>query len=80
MSVINKFWIVLTFSSIGFGAFAGTNQGWGLSNVRNNKTMAQVKRNCPDYYQSRDGRCLNTTFRSYLLLRTVRGGGFGSGK
>ena len=80
MSALNKILIILLFSGMGLGAYAGSSFGWGLPGVRNQQTMAQIKQNCPNYYQTRDGRCMATTFRSYFLMRSVRGGGFGSGK
>lgn len=54
--------------------------GFGVSGLNNPKTKARIQENCPNYYQSRNGECLRTTFRTYYLVRGFGGGGFGSGK
>lgn len=80
MGALTKILTILIFGGIGATAYAGSSIGWGVSGLQNQKTMSEIRENCPDYYKNRDGRCLSTTFRSYYLLRGTRGGGFGSGK
>jgi hypothetical protein len=80
MSALSKLLVVLMFGGLGLTAYAGSVLGWGLSGLSNRSTMNQIKQNCPNYYRSPNGDCLRTTFRSYYLMRSVRGGGFGGGK
>ena len=80
MNGLTKLLAILMFAGIGATAYAGSTMGWGVSGLTNDKTMAQIKKNCPDYYQNRNGDCLRSTFRSYYLIRGSRGGSFGSGK
>ncbi|MEL6672645.1 MAG: hypothetical protein AAFR61_10660 [Bacteroidota bacterium] len=65
---------------IGGVAYAGSVRGWGVGGLQDPATMSVIKKNCPNYYQSRDGACLGRTFRSYYLFRGVTGGGPGYGK
>lgn len=80
MSGLSKVLVVLIFAGIGLTAYAGSTTGWGVSGLTDKKTMAQIKENCPEYYQNRNGDCLRSTFRSYFLINSTRGGGFGGGK
>ncbi|MCI4669405.1 MAG: hypothetical protein MRZ79_14815 [Bacteroidia bacterium] len=65
---------------MGLSAYAASTFGLGMQPLRNQQTMTTIQNNCPDYYQNKDGRCLGRTFRSYFLIRSISGGGFGSGK
>ena len=72
-------WVVLTLG-IFFATIVASSRGWGIGELENRQTRAEIEKNCPGYYQNPQGDCLGRTFRSYYLLRGVRGGGFGSGK
>jgi len=72
-------WILLTLSIFGSTILASS-RGWGVGDLNNRKTRAEIEQNCPGYYQNPQGHCLGRTFRSYYLIRGIRGGGFGSGK
>ena len=80
MSGLGKILVVLIFAGVGLTAYAGSTMGWGVSGLTDKKTMEEIQKNCPEYYQNRNGDCLRTTFRSYFLIYGVRGGGFGGGK
>ncbi len=80
MSLLSKFLVVLLFLGMGVTAYAGAVMGWGLSGINNRQTISKIKENCPQYYRSPNGDCLQRTYRSYFLVRGLRGGGFGSGK
>ncbi|MEM7372511.1 MAG: hypothetical protein AAF587_28080 [Bacteroidota bacterium] len=80
MNGLSKILVILVFAGMGLTAYAGSTLGWGVSGLTDKKTMEQIKENCPEYYQNRNGDCLRTTFRSYYLIHGVRGGGFGGGK
>jgi hypothetical protein len=80
MNALGKLLVLLIFAGFGLTVYAGSMVGWGISGPMDKKTMSQIKQNCPDYYKNRNGDCLRTTFRSYYLMRGVRGGSFGSGK
>ena len=82
MSTFNSFTkalIVLIFLGFGLVVYAGSVRGWGISGMDNPKTRAEIEQNCPNYYRTKDGDCLQRTFRSYYLVRAMRGGGFGGG-
>ncbi|WNJ15951.1 hypothetical protein [Pontibacter sp. G13] len=80
MGNIQKLLIVGIFSSVVFTAYAGSTRGWGIRDIKDPTTVQEIRKQCPDYSRTRDGVCLGQTFRSYYLVRGVRGGGFGSGK
>ena len=80
MSTLSKLLVVLMFGGMGVTAYAGSVMGWGINGISNHQTMSEIREKCPDYYRNPNGDCLRTTFRSYYLMRGVRGGGFGSGK
>lgn len=80
MGALSKVLVILMFSGLGVTAYAGSVMGWGMGSLRSPSTQAQIKKNCPGYYQSPDGDCLRRTYRSYFLVRGLRGGGFGGGK
>ncbi|MEM7658950.1 MAG: hypothetical protein AAF399_22695 [Bacteroidota bacterium] len=80
MGALARVLVLLMFAGLGVTAYAGSVVGWGIGGLRNQQTMTQIKKNCPEYYQNRNGDCLRTTFRSYYLLYGMRGGGFGGGK
>ena len=80
MNGFAKILTMLVFIGFGLSLYSGAKAGWGVSGLRDQQTMSEIKKNCPEYYQNKDGECLRSTFRSYFLLRGTRGGGFGSGK
>ena len=80
MNGFAKTMTLLIFLGFGISLYAGSKAGWGVSGLKDQKTMSEIEENCPDYYQNKDGDCLRSTFRSYFLIRGTRGGGFGSGK
>ena len=75
-----KILVILSFIGLGLTAYAGSQMGWGVHGLGDRETEEQIKKNCPNYYQNRNGECLSQTFRSYFLIRSVRGGSFGGGK
>jgi hypothetical protein len=80
MTGLTKLLVILIFGGLGATAYAGAALGWGVGGLKDPRTMQEISQNCPDYYQNRNGDCLQRTYRSYFLLRGVRGGSFGSGK
>lgn len=80
MSTLTKLIIVLIFGAWGVGMFAAARTGLGVRGLDNPQTRTVIKQNCPNYYGSPNGDCLRRTFRSYFLVRSIRGGGFGGGK
>lgn len=80
MQLFTRILIILAFGGLALGAYAGSVTGWGIGTLANRKTQEQITQNCPGYYQSPGGDCLGRTFRSYYLIRTIGGGGFGGGK
>ncbi|RMG75305.1 MAG: hypothetical protein D6722_01325 [Bacteroidetes bacterium] len=80
MSLFTRILIILAFGGLALGAYAASVTGFGVGNLVNRKTRDQITQNCPDYYRSPGGDCLGRTFRSYYLVRTMSGGGFGGGK
>ncbi len=79
MATFSRILVILIFTALGAGAYFASTTGLGMAGIRNQQTITQVRNNCPDYYQTRDGDCLGRTFRSYFLVRGLRGGGFGGG-
>jgi len=77
---LSKGAIIGIFSLFFVGAYAMTNSGMGVGNIRNPQTVADIKKNCPDYYVERNGQCLRKTFRSIYVLHYYSGGGYGGGK
>ena len=80
MRSVTRILIVILFIAFVVGTFAASTSGLGVSGIQNQETMSQIKKNCPDYYQNRNGDCLRRTYRSYFLIRSTRGGGPGFGK
>lgn len=80
MKKYRKIIAIALLSGMGLSAYAASTMGLGMRPLKNQQTMATIKKNCPDYYQNKDGACLGRTFRSYFLIRSISGGGFGSGK
>jgi hypothetical protein len=80
MGAFSRILVLLMFGGLGLTAYAGSVAGWGIGGLTNKKTMEEIRTNCPEYYQNRNGDCLRTTFRSYYLVYGMRGGGFGGGK
>ncbi|MEO0896362.1 MAG: hypothetical protein AAFY71_08200 [Bacteroidota bacterium] len=80
MKAARKYIAIGLMGLVGAGAYGASTTGVGMTPLEDQNTMSTIKKNCPDYYQNRDGRCLGRTFRSYFLYRSVSGGGFGSGK
>lgn len=80
MGALSKLLVVMMFGGLGLTAYAGSVIGWGINGLANRRTMNQIQQRCPNYYRNPGGDCLRTTFRSYYLMRGVRGGGFGAGK
>ncbi|MCB0836643.1 MAG: hypothetical protein KDD63_03015 [Bacteroidetes bacterium] len=80
MNAFAKILTILVFIGFGLSLYAGSKAGWGVSGLRDQATIDQIKKNCPEYYQNKNGDCLRSTFRSYFLIYGSRGGGFGSGK
>lgn len=70
MKSITKILIVGCFLAFGAAVYAGSSIGWGVSALKDHKTMSQIEQDCPNYYTSRDGQCLRTSFRSIYFLRT----------
>lgn len=80
MNSLSKILVILVFAGLFTGVYAASVNGFGVGDLRDQETMAQVKKECPDYYQNRNGECLGRTFRSFYLVRGLRGGGPGFGK
>lgn len=79
MKPLNKILIIGIMASIGLTMYAGSALGWGIGGLEDKKTKEEIQQNCPNYYTSRSGDCLGTTFRSYYLMRGLRGGSFSGG-
>ncbi len=80
MGALSKLLVVFLFGGMGVAAYTGSVMGWGLGGLRNQKTASVIEENCPDYRRQPNGDCLARTYRSYYLVRGIRGGGFGGGK
>jgi len=80
MRYFTKILIVLLFGGFCFSILLASVYGWGVSGMTSRKTQSEIQQNCPNYYQNPRGDCLGRTFRSFYLIRSVRGGGFGGGK
>ena len=72
-------WVLITLAVFG-STLVASSQGWGIGTFESRKTRAEIEENCPGYYRNPQGDCLGRTFRSYYLVRGMRGGGFGGGK
>lgn len=70
MKSLTKALIVGCFVAIAGLTYASSVGGWGVSAFKSHKTMDQIKKDCPNYYTSKDGQCLRTSFRSIYFLRT----------
>lgn len=80
MKIFTKILLTLIFAAFGLVVYAASYTGWGVHGLNNPETRATIEQNCPDYYRNQDGDCLRKTFRSYYLVRGLRGGGFSGGK
>ncbi len=79
MSQLGK---IITFGLLfmfGITLFGFSRSGVGASTFKDHKTMAELKKNCPNYYQNVNGECLRTTFRSIYFIRGFSGGGSSGG-
>lgn len=72
--------VAALFGAIVLGAYAVSTAGVGAGSLKDARTMADFRRDCPDYARTRSGDCMGTTFRSYYLMRNADDGSFGSGK
>ncbi len=69
------------FLVLGLFSFSLSIAGSGVTALKDPNIARDIKKNCPDYYQNRNGDCLKKTFRSYYFLHRTRGSGSrGSGK
>lgn len=75
MKNITKILIVACFSVFCMAVYAGSTNGWGVSPLKDHKTMAQIKKDCPDHTTNKDGECVRSSFRSIYFLRTGYAGG-----
>lgn len=60
------------------GTFWASGRGVGSGKIHNSSVMTAPKE-CPDHLKDPSGNCPGKTYRSYFLVRTHRGGGFGGG-
>ena len=60
------------------GTYFASSMGLGSNSLHNSKIMKAPKE-CPDNLKDANGNCPPKTYRSYFLVRTHRGGGFGGG-
>ncbi|GAB4422475.1 MAG: hypothetical protein OHK0039_38560 [Bacteroidia bacterium] len=79
MRLLTRVLILVLFGGMGLAAFAGSVAGWGIGGLASPAVRTQIEQQCPGYYRNRDGNCLGNTFRSYFLVRSLQGGGFGNG-
>ena len=70
MKNITKGLIIACFSIFCMAVYAGSTTGFGISNLKDHKTMAQIEKDCPDHYTNKNGDCVQTRFRSIYFLRT----------
>jgi len=80
MRSFSRIIMFLLFGGFCVSILAASVSGWGIRGLDSRKTRAEIEQNCPGYYQNPRGECLGRTFRSYYLIRGIRGGGFGGGK
>ena len=73
--------LLAIFLVLGLLSFSISKAGAGVTALKDPKIAKDIKKNCPNYYQNRNGDCLKKTFRSYYFLYLTRGSGsHGSGK
>jgi hypothetical protein len=70
MKNITRILIVGCFSIFCMAVYAGSTIGWGVSDIKDHKTMAEIKKDCPDHYTNQNGECVQSRFRSVYFLRT----------
>lgn len=71
--------VIMIFLGGGILMYVASAQGWGIKGLDDPVTRKEIQENCPDAYKNSQGDCLRRTFRSYYLVRGIRGGGFGGG-
>ena len=73
--------ILAVFLVLGILSFSVSRAGAGVDKLKDPNIAASIKKECPDYYQNKNGDCLKKTFRSYYFLhRTRSSGSHGTGK
>ena len=78
MTIVHKLigWGVM--GALTMGTFFISGRGIGSGSIHDASVMKATKE-CPDHLKDPSGKCPPKVYRSYFLVRTHRGGGFGGG-